>query len=406
MVGASDTDVRRELERVRALMRTAASELGGPRRAAAIASKVATAEAVGSRSLARDEASAFRARSKERWEAAFASDTAEVGGDRAAVDDLAQLRANIAGLLPPPSTSVPALDTSAPAASATASEGKRAVEELKRTLDSDARVAAIVTRVVLVLQSKRRARQAREAYGALLMAKYEEEERVEEAERARQMQADLDALDKHEERAEEARQKIVRRASRTIASFDDLAAVAGRSERLMGSFIGGRGADALPRGRVSGGLRSAMTGWNPVASSAKSAAAAPSPESDEEESPVLLEAASARAAKLEIAELRETLSADPRVAAIVTRVVLLLQSRRRARIAREEYATLLMAKYEEEEAAETAERARQMQADLDALDRHASRVEHGRAQIVRGASAKAAMLTRSNTATGHNDVRT
>jgi hypothetical protein len=56
-----------------------------------------------------------------------------------------------------------------------------------------------------------------------------------------------------------------------------------------------------------------------------------------------------------------------------------------------------MAKYKAEEAAEEAERARQMQADLDALDRHASRVEQGRAQMVRGASAKAATLTRSNT---------
>ena len=151
-----------------------------------------------------------------------------------------------------------------------------------------------------------------------------------------------------------------------------------------------------------------MAGWNPVASSASPAVAAPSPESEEVASPVLLDATSAElthvearrrreSAKLEVAELRETMSADPRVAAIVTRVVLVLQSRRRARIARDEYAALLMAKYKAEEAAEEAERARQMQADLDALDRHASRVEQGRAQMVRGASAKAATLTRSNT---------
>ena len=408
MVGASDIEVRRELERVRALMLTAASELGGSDRAAAIASKVATAEAVGSRNLARDEASAFRARSKKRWEAAFASDMVEDGGNGAAVDELAQLRANIAGLLPPPITEALVLDTSAPATPVMASEDEGAVEELKRALHSDARVAAIVERVVLMLQSKRRARQAREAYGAMLLAKYEDEERAEEAERARQLQADLDALDEHEERAEEARRTIVRRASRTIASFDDLAAVTKRSERLLGSFIGGR-PNALLRGRTApGGLRGAMAGWNPEASSASPAVAAPSPESEEAASPVLLDATSAElthvearrrreSAKLEVAELRETLSADPRVAAIVTRVVLVLQSRRRARIARDEYAALLMAKYKAEEAAEEAERARQMQADLDALDRHASRMEQGRAQMVRGASAKAATLTRSNT---------
>ena len=376
-VDCSDVDgepaARRELKHVRTVIVEAASSLGGARRAATIASKVETAEAVASGSLPREAASAFRAESHDRWEAALlVAPSGDVESSTSAVDELQRLRASLVRLLPVGYAAPAALLLEAPAA-ALASPSHEEDAELavfKQTLSSNPRVAAIVNRVVLKLQARRRARQARQEYGLLLHAKYEEEEREEEAERQRQIQMDLDAFDAMEQKAEEGRRKIVHRATERRASFH---------------------AD------------NAMDQWTAVEVAAVAvtttadAAAAPQTESEPDDTAASVSALKrmltnrSRSEQIEcdredVDILKRTLSTNPRVAAIVNRVVLKLQARRRARQAREEYGRLLLVKYEQEEREEEAERERQLQADLDALDHHHRQAEEGRQQIVRKAT--------------------